>query len=68
MDQDDDHMEVKGEKSCGEDLGALERDLLEYQFSEHDDGEVDGNLLLMNHRRSCPLQRRRRPAYPQWTQ
>ena len=29
------------------DLGALERDLLEYQFSEYDDGEVDGNLLLM---------------------
>ena len=25
----------------------LERDLLEYQFSEGDDGEVDGNLLLM---------------------
>ena len=29
------------------DLGALERDLLEYQFSEDDDGEVDGNVLLM---------------------
>ena len=29
------------------DLGALERDLLEYQFNEDDDGEVDGNLLLM---------------------
>ena len=41
MDQDDDHMEGKGEKSCGVDLGALERDLLEYQFSEDDDGEVD---------------------------
>ena len=40
-------MEGKGEKSCGVDLGALERDLLEYQFSEDDDGEVDGNLLLM---------------------
>ena len=47
MDQDDDHIEGKGEKSCGVDLGALERDLLEYQFSEDDDGEVDGNLLLM---------------------
>ena len=47
MDQDDDHMEGKGEKSCGVDLGALERDLLEYQFSEDDDGEVDGDLLLM---------------------
>ena len=47
MDQDDDHMEGKGDKSGGMDLGALERDLLEYQFSEDDDGEVDGNLLLM---------------------
>ena len=44
---DDELMEGKGEKSCGVDLGALERDLLEYQFSEDDDGEVDGNLLLM---------------------
>ena len=47
MAQDDGHMEGKGEKSCGLDLGALERDLLEYQFSEDDDGEVDGKLLLM---------------------
>ena len=47
MDQDDDHKERKGEKSYGEDLRALERDLLEYQFIEDDDGEVDGNLLLM---------------------
>ena len=47
MNQDDDHKEGKGEKSCGVDLGALERELLEYQFSEDDDGEVDGNLLLM---------------------
>ena len=47
MDQDADHMEGKGEKSSEIDLGALERDLLEYQFSEDDDGEVDGNLLLM---------------------
>ena len=47
MDQDDDHMEGKGEKLYGEDLGALERDLLENQFTEDDDGEVDGNLLLM---------------------
>ena len=29
------------------DLEALERDFLEYQFSEDEDGEVDGNLLLM---------------------
>ena len=47
MDQDDDHMEGKEEKSCGVDLGALERDLLEYHISEDDGGEVDGNLLLM---------------------
>ena len=47
MDQDDDHLEGKGEKSSEMDLGALERDLLEYQFSEDDDGEVDGNLFLM---------------------
>ena len=47
MDQDDDHMEGKGEKSSEMDLGALERDLLEYQFSEGNDGEVNGNLLLM---------------------
>ena len=46
MDQDDDHMKEKGEKSGRLDLGALERDLLEYQFSEDDDGEVDENLLL----------------------
>ena len=42
MDQDDDHMEGEGDKSSGLDLGALERDLLEYQISED-----DGNLLLM---------------------
>ena len=47
MDQDDNHIEGKGEKSSEMDLGALERDLLEYQFSEDDDREVDGNLLLM---------------------
>ena len=47
MDQEDDPMEGKGEKSSEIDLGALERDLLEYHFSEDDDGEVDGNLLLM---------------------
>ena len=47
MDQDDDHMEGNGEKSGELDLGALERDLLENQFSEDDDGDIDGNLLLM---------------------
>ena len=47
MNQDDEHIEGKVDKSNGLDLGALERDLLEYQFSEDDDWEVDGNLLLM---------------------
>ena len=47
MDQDDNHMKGKGDKSNELLLGALERDLLEYQFSEDDDGEVDGSLLLM---------------------
>ena len=50
MDQDDKDDETGGnktEKSGETDLGALERDLLEYRFSEDDDGEVDGSLLLM---------------------
>ena len=47
MDQEDDHMEGKREQSNGLDLGAFERDLLGYHFSEDDDGEVDRNLLLM---------------------
>ena len=47
MDQDDDDIGVKTEKPGETDLGALERDLLEYRFSEDDDGEVDGSLLLM---------------------
>ena len=47
MDQDDDDIEGKTEKPGETDLGALERDLLEYRFSEDDDGEVDGSLLLM---------------------
>ena len=49
MDQDDNDDETgsKTEKPGETDLGALERDLLEYRFSEDDDGEVDGNLLLM---------------------
>ena len=35
------------DKTSGLDLRALERDLLEYQFSEDDDsGEVDESLLL----------------------
>ena len=37
----------KTEKSSEMDLGALERDLLDYQFSEDDDGKVDGNLLQL---------------------
>ena len=47
MDQDDDNIGGKAEKSGEMDLGALERDLLEYQFGKDDDGEVDGSLLLM---------------------
>ena len=48
MDQDDDDdTEGKTGKPGETDLGALERDLLEYRFSEDDDGEVDGSLLLM---------------------
>ena len=40
-------MDGKGDKSNGLDLGELEKELLDYQFSEDDNGEVDGNLLLM---------------------
>ena len=49
MDQDDndDVTGSKTEKPGETDPGALERDLLEYRFSEDDDGEVDGSLLLM---------------------
>ena len=47
MDQDDDDIGGKPEKPGETDIGALERDLLEYRFSEDDDGEVDGSLLLM---------------------
>ena len=68
IDQDDDHMEGKGDKSNGLDLGALERDLLEYQFSEDDDGEVDGNLLLMTPSYFMSPTRERLPAYPKWIQ
>ena len=47
-DQDDDLMNRKEESMSGVYLGALERDLLEYQLSEDDDsGEVDGPLVLM---------------------
>ena len=48
MDQDDDPLQGKEDKTSGLDLGALERDLLEYQFSEDDDdGEVDEPQLLI---------------------
>ena len=47
MDQHDNDIGGKTEKPGETDLGALERDLLEYRFSEDDDGEVDGSLLLM---------------------
>ena len=48
-DQGDDPVEGKEDKTSGLDLGALERDLLEYQFNEDDDdnGEVGEPLLLM---------------------
>ena len=47
-DQGGDPMEGKEDKTSGLDLGALERDLREYQLSEDDeDGEVDEPLLLM---------------------
>ena len=46
-DDDDDDIEGKTGKPGETDLGALERDLLEYRFSEDDDGQVDGSLLLM---------------------
>ena len=68
MDQDDDHKEGKVEKWSEMDLGALERDLLEYQFSEDGDGEVDGNLLLMTPSSLMSLTRGRRPVYHQWNQ
>ena len=46
--QGDDPMEGKEDKTSGLNLGALEKDLLEYQFSEDDeDGEVDEPLLMM---------------------
>ena len=49
MDQDDNDNDIEGKtgKPGETDLGALERDLLEYRFSEDDDGEVDGSLLVM---------------------
>ena len=41
-------MEGKEDKTSGLDLGALQRDLLDYQFSEGDDDwEVNEPLLLM---------------------
>ena len=68
MDQDADHMEGKGDKSNGFDLGALERNLLEYQFSEDDDGEVDENLLLMTPSPFMSPTREAPAADPQWIQ
>ena len=47
MDQDEDDTRGRTERPSETDLGALERDLLEYRFSEDDDGEVDESLLLM---------------------
>ena len=48
MDHDDNPIEGENDTTSGLDLGALERDLLVYQFSEDDDDrEVDEPLLLM---------------------
>ena len=48
MDQVDDPIEGKEDKTKGFDLGAWERYLLEYHFSEYDDDrEVDEPLLLI---------------------
>ena len=70
MDQDDNDNDIEGktEKPVETDPGALERDLLEYRFSEEDDGEVDGSLLLMTPSYFMSPLRRRRPTYPRWTQ
>ena len=72
MNQDDNPMEEKKDKTSGVDLGALEKDLLDYQFSEDDDddGEVDEPLLLMTPASFTPPLRRRRhqPACLQRTQ
>ena len=68
MDQDDDHMKGKGEKSSEMDLGALERDLLENQFSEADDGEFDGNLLLMTPSSFMSPTKEAPASTPQWNQ
>ena len=69
MDQDNNDIGGKTEKPGETDLGALERDLLEYRFSEDDDGEVDRSLLLMTPSSfMSPTKRRSRPTYPRWTQ
>ena len=68
MDQDDDHMTEKGEKTGGLDLGALERNLLEYQFSKDDDGEVDGNILLMTPSSLMSPTKEAPASLPQWIQ
>ena len=47
MDQDEDDTRGKTERPSDTDLGALERDLLEYRFSEDDDAEVDESILLL---------------------
>ena len=46
--QDDEPMNAKEQKTSETDLGALETDMLEYQFSENDvSGEVHGPQVLM---------------------
>ena len=44
---DDGPMEGKGDKMSEFDLDALERDLLEYDFNETEDGETNETLALM---------------------
>ena len=68
-DQVDDTMEGKEDKTSGLYLGALQRDLLEYQLSEDDDnGEVDEPLLLMMPSSIMSIRRKRQPACHQQTQ
>ena len=44
---EDDTIEGKGDKVSETDLGALERDLLEYDFKETEDGVADETLMLI---------------------
>ena len=63
MDQDEDHMEGKGDKSNEVDLGALDRDLLEYHFIEDDDGGSRWKSFVDD---TIVFHVRRQPFCPQW--